>query len=274
MTTSLPIESDAVTQLKGQHRAVWAAGRYADVAELVADAPPAHLLSLAGVEPGQAVLDVATGTGNVALRAAALGAHVTGLDLVPDLLEIARSRDDGRIAWIEGDAESLPFDDASFDRVLSVFGIQFAPRHQVVADELVRVCRPGGAIGLVNWTPEGLIGRMFKVLGKYMPKPPEFASPPPQWGSEEHQRALFAGHDVSLSFERGMNPFVFATTEEYMTFFEERYGPTIKAKARLTADGTWDACRAELRALYEELNLATDGTLHIESEFLVTIARR
>jgi SAM-dependent methyltransferase len=266
-------ESDAVAQLKDQHRATWAAGRYADVAELIADAAPAQLLTRVGIEPGHDVLDVATGTGNVALEAAGLGAHATGLDLVPDLLDIARSRDDGRIAWIEGDAEALPFDDASFDRVVSVVGIQFAPRHQVVADELARVCRPGGAIGLVNWTPEGLIGRMFKILGRYMPKPPEFASPPPLWGSEEHQRSLFAAHDVELSFERGMNPFVFPTLEEYMTFFEERYGPTIKAKARLSADGTWDACRAELRALYEELNSATDGTLHIDAEYLVAVGR-
>jgi SAM-dependent methyltransferase len=271
MTTSTT--SDAVGQLKDQHRAVWAAGHYADVAELIADAPPAQLISRVGIEPGQAVLDVATGTGNVALLAAGLGADVTGLDLVPDLLDIARSRDDGRIAWIEGDAEALPFEDASFDRVLSVVGIQFAPRHQVVADELARVCRPGGTIGLVNWTPEGLIGRMFKILGKYMPKPPEFASPPPLWGSEEHQRSLFAAHDVALSFERGMNPFVFPSIEDYMTFFEERYGPTLKAKARLSADGTWDACRAELRSLYEELNQATDGSLHIDSEYLVTSGR-
>jgi SAM-dependent methyltransferase len=271
MTTSTP---DALTQIKDQHRAVWAAGRYAEVAEHIADAAPSQLISRVGIEPGQAVLDVATGTGNVALRAAGLGAEVTGLDLVPDLLDVARGRDtDGRIAWIEGDAEALPFDDASFDRVLSVVGIQFAPRHQVVADELVRVCRPGGAIGLVNWTQEGLIGRMFKVMGTYMPKLPEFASPPPLWGSEEHQRSLFGGHDVSLSFERGTNPFVFPSIDEYMTYFEERYGPTIKAKARLTADGTWDQCRAELRSLYEELNSATDGTLHIDAEYLVTVGR-
>jgi SAM-dependent methyltransferase len=270
MTTSTP---DVLTQLKDQHRAVWAAGHYADVAELVADAMPPQLIAEVGIEPGQDVLDVATGTGNVALRARALGAQVTGLDLVPDLLEISRSRDDGRIAWIEGDAEALPFEDASFDRVLSVVGVQFAPRHQVAADELVRVCRPGGAIGLANWTPEGLIGRMFKILGKYMPKPPEFASPPPLWGSEEHQLELFSAHDVSLSFARGVNPFVFPSIEAYMTFFEERYGPTLKAKARLTADGTWDDCRAELRSLYEQLNLATDGSLHIDSEYLVTVGR-
>jgi hypothetical protein len=114
---------------------------------------------------------------------------------------------------------------------------------------------------------------MFKILGKYMPKPPEFASPPPLWGSEEHQLELFSAHGVSLSFARGMNAFVFPTMDEYMTFFEERYGPTIKAKARLTADGTWDACRAELRSLYEELNLATDGSLRIDSEYLVTVGR-
>jgi len=273
MTTSAITDTNAVAQLKDQHRGVWAAGRYADVAEHVGDVPPAHLLSLVEIQPGEPVLDVATGTGNVALLAAALGAEVTGLDLVPDLLDVARSRDDGRIAWIEGDAEALPFADASFDRVFSVFGVQFAPRHQVVADELARVCRPGGTIGLVNWTPEGLIGRMFKILGKYMPAPPAFASPPPLWGSEEHQRSLFAAHGVSLSFERGMNPFVFPSVETYMTFVEERYGPTIKAKARLTADGTWDACRAEMRELYEELNLATDGSLHIDSEYLVTIGR-
>jgi SAM-dependent methyltransferase len=270
MTTSSP---DALTQIKDQHRVTWAAGYYADVAELIADAMPAQLVSLVGIEPGQAVLDVATGTGNVALLAAERGAEVTGLDLVPDLLDIARSRDDGRIAWVEGDAEALPFDDASFDRVLSVVGIQFAPRHQVVADELVRVCRPGGAIGLANWTPEGLIGRMFKILGKYMPKPPEFASPPPLWGSEEHQLELFSAHDVSLSFARGMNAFVFPAMDEYMTFFEERYGPMLKAKARLTADGTWDSCRAELRELFEELNAGTDGEVHIDSEYLVTVGR-
>jgi ubiquinone/menaquinone biosynthesis C-methylase UbiE len=272
MTTIHTTEADAVTQLKDQHRAAWAAGAYADVAGTI-QALPTHLLALAGIEPGQSVLDVATGTGNVALRAAELGAEVTGLDLVPDLLDIARARDDGRIAWIEGDAEALPFADASFDRVLSVVGVQFAPRHQVVADELVRVCRPGGAIGLVNWTPEGLIGRMFKILGSYLPKPPAWASPPPLWGSEEHQRTLFAAHDVSLSFERGVNPWVFPSIEDYVTFFEERYGPTIKAKARLSAEGSWETCRAELRALYEEMNEATDGTLHIGAEYLVTIAK-
>jgi len=269
--------SSTLTTLKDQHRATWAAGDYAAVARHVDGGPPEQVLAATGVAAGQDVLDVATGSGNVALRAAALGAGVTGLDLVPELLDIARERAAEsalEIDLVEGDAEALPFADASFDRVLSTFGTQFAPRHQVVADELVRVCRPGGAIGLVNWTPEGLIGRMFAVFSRWMPKPPDFASPPPLWGDEEHVRTLFDAHDVELSFERGINAFIFDSVEDYMTFFEERYGPTIKTRERLIAEGAWDECRAALRALYEELNEATDGTLRIGGEYLVVVARR
>jgi ubiquinone/menaquinone biosynthesis C-methylase UbiE len=257
--------------LKQQHRAMWAAGRYADVAELVDGGPPEAVLAAAGAHGD--VLDVACGTGNLALRAAERGAAVIGLDLVPELLDVARSRHGGDdVEWIEGDAEALPFTDASFDRVFSVFGVMFAPHHEVVAAELLRVCKPDGAIGLVNWTREGLIGRLFKILGAYAPPPPAGASPPPLWGDEAHVRALFDG--CSIEFSRGRQPFVFPTVEAYMTFFEERYGPTLKAKERLQADGRWEQCRAEMRALYEELNWATDGTLHIESEYLVSVIRR
>jgi len=269
------MNTTTLSDVKQQHRGIWAAGRYADVAEHVDAVPPDHLLRAVGIESGHAVLDVATGTGNVALRAAVLSPDVTGLDLVPSLLDVARSRAESAgvdVHWVEGDAEALPFGDESFDRVLSVFGIQFAPRHEVVASELVRVCRPGGAIGLVNWTPSGLIGRLFRILGAYSPPPPEGASPPPKWGDEEHVRSMFAGHEIT--FERGTNPFIFPSVEEYMTFFEERYGPTLKAKERLTADGRWEDCRAEMRALYEEMNIATDGTLHIDSEYLVSVIRR
>ena len=262
-----------LSPLKQQHRTMWAAGSYADVAEHVADAPVDHLLRAVPLDASLDVLDVACGTGNVALPAAAAGARVTGLDLVPSLLDIARSRPGGGdVEWVEGDAESLPFADASYDRVLSVFGVQFAPYHETVAGELLRVCRPGGTIGLVNWTPEGLIGRLFKILGAYAPPPPEGASPPPKWGSEDHVRRLIEGCDVS--FERGMNPFSFPTVDEYMTFFEERYGPTLKTKERLTADGRWEQCRAEMRELYVEMNQADDGSLHIESEYLVSVIRR
>jgi SAM-dependent methyltransferase len=269
--------SSTLTTLKDQHRTTWATGDYAAVAEHIDDVPPAHLLTNAGVGSGDEVLDVATGTGNVALQAAARGARVTGLDLVPALLDVARERADAAgaaIAWVEGDAEALPFADASFDRVLSVFGIQFAPRHQVVADELVRVCRPGGTVGLVNWSRTGLIGRMFGVFSKYLPPAPDFASPPPLWGDDAHVRSLFAGHDLDLTIGFGANPFVFRDVEEYMTFFEDNYGPTIMTRRRLEDEGTWDACRAELRELYEGLNVAGDGSLRIDAEYVVITGTR
>src|SRR5215210_4661414 len=186
----------AVTEidaLKGAHRATWAAGDYAAVAEVIDEVPPRHLLDAVGIEPGQDVLDVATGTGNVALRAAAAGASATGLDLTPELFATARRRArelEVAIDWVEGDAEELPFEDDRFDRVLSAFGVQFAPRHQIVAHELAGVVRPGGRIGLVNWTPEGVIGELFKIMGRYLPAPPAFASPPPLWGSTAHVRSL------------------------------------------------------------------------------------
>src|SRR5688500_9762655 len=181
--------SIAVEDLKRTHRATWAAGDYAAVAEQIDEVPPRDLLERVAIRPGEEVLDVATGTGNVALPAAAAGAQVIGLDITPELFDTARLRAAKKgvnVVWLEGDAEALPFDDESFDAVLSVFGVQFAPRHEVVAEELARVTRPGGRIGLVNWTPSGLIGELFKIMGRYLPAPPDYASPPPRWGDEEH----------------------------------------------------------------------------------------
>lgn len=277
MANTTTDEEAAVTELKQVHRSTWAAGDYASVAEHVERVPPAHLLASIGVSPGQRVVDVATGSGNLALRAAAAGAEVVGLDLVPELLGVAQRRADqvgATIELVEGDAERLPFPADSFDRVLSVFGVQFVPRHGRAAGELVRVCRSGGAIGLVSWTPEGLIGRMLVILERYLPAPPQFASPPPLWGDEEHVRGLFAQADVELEFERGTNPFVFGSIDQYMTFFEQRYGPMQKARERLSTEGEWEACRAELLDLFESLNGADDGSAHLEAEYLVAIARR
>jgi ubiquinone/menaquinone biosynthesis C-methylase UbiE len=273
-TTQSP---DPVAQLKRAHRATWAAGDYPAVAEHIADGPVRDALAAAHVRPGASLLDVATGSGNVALSAASTGARVVGLDLVPELLDVARSRAAAAgqsIEWVQGDAEALPFADGSFDAVTSVFGVQFAPRHQVTADELVRVCRPGGAIGLVNWTPEGLIGAMFQIMGRYMPPPPPFASAPPLWGDERHVRDLFARHDVALSFRRATNLFAFENVESYQTFFEERYGPTIKAQEKLASEGRWEECRAELRELFDRFNTATDGTCRIESEYVAISIQR
>jgi SAM-dependent methyltransferase len=226
---------------------------------------------------GTRVLDVAAGSGNVALFAAEARARTVGLDLVPELLDIAHSRALAAgldIEWVHGDAEALPFSDGSFDCVTSVFGVQFAPRHQVTADELVRVCRPGGKIGLVNWTPEGLIGEMFAIMGSYLPAPPAFASAPPLWGDERHVRELFAAHDVALSFTRARNVFAFDSVDAYQTFFEERYGPTIKAQEKLAPEGRWGDCRTELRGLFDRMNTATDGSCRIEAEYAaISIAR-
>jgi SAM-dependent methyltransferase len=266
----------AIAELKHAHRLTWAAGDYAAVAELVDEAPPQDLLPAVELAPGQRVLDVATGSGNLALRAAAAGADVVGLDLTPELLETAERRAAQQgvdIEWVEGDAESLPFEDESFDRVLSVFGVQFAPRHAVVAGELVRVCRPGGRIGVVNWTPEGLIGELFKIMGRYMPPPPDYASPPPLWGSEEHVRELFADA-VELSFSRGLNPFRLESPEHFVVFFETHYGPTLKARERLSAEGRWAECRSEILAMVQRRNQATDGTLEMYGEYLVTVGRK
>ena len=263
--------SDPVAALKLAHRATWAAGDYASVARHVADGPVRAALTAAQVRPEGRVLDVATGSGNVALLAAECSAQVVGLDLVPELLDVAHARALAAgldIQWVHGDAEALPFADGSFDSVTSVFGVQFAPRHQLTAEELVRVCRPGGTIGLVNWTPEGLIGEMFQIMGGYLPPPPPFATAPPMWGDERHVRGLFARHDVALSFERATNLFAFDSVDAYQTFFEQRYGPTIKAQEKLAAEGRWDECRAELRELFERTNTATDGSCRIEAEYV------
>jgi ubiquinone/menaquinone biosynthesis C-methylase UbiE len=275
--TTIAQSSDPVAALKLAHRATWAAGDYPAVARHIADDPVRDALTAARVRPGARVLDVATGSGNVALDAANAGAQVVGLDLVPELLDVAQSRALAagvEIEWVHGDAEALPFADGSFDSVTSVFGVQFAPRHQTAADELVRVCRAGGTIGLINWTPDGLIGEMFQIMGRYLPPPPAFVTAPPQWGDEHHVRNLFARHDVTLSFTRASNLFAFESVDAYQTFFEQRYGPTIKAQEKLLPEGRWDDCRAELRELFERRNTATDGSCRIQAEYAaISISR-
>ena len=267
----------AVADLKRTHRAIWAAGDYPAVAEVIDEVPPRDLLSRVNITPGQDVLDVATGTGNIALRAAAAGAQVVGLDLTPELFATARRREwqyGVAVDWVEGDAEDLPFADESFDTVLSTFGIQFAPRHAVVARELDRVCRPGGTIGLVNWTPEGQVGELLRTVGGYMPKPPEFASPPPLWGTEQHVRELFADTGVTFEFHRGLNPWIFESPEHYVVFMETHYGPVLKARERLTAEGRWEECRSDILANVNRRNEATDGSLLMYAEYLVAIGRK
>jgi SAM-dependent methyltransferase len=266
-----------VAELKQAHRSTWAAGDYAAVAELIDDAPPRDLMARLAIRPGHEVLDVATGTGNLALKAAAAGATTVGLDLTPELLDVASRRaQQNRVSvdWLEGDAEELPFEDESFDVVTSVFGVQFAPRHEAVASELARVTRPGGRIGLVAWTPGGHIGEMLKIIGSYMPAPPAYASPAGLWGDADHVQSLFAGTDVRLAFSRGRNPWRFDSAEHFAGFFETRYGPMIKARERLSAEGRWQDCRQELVEMAERRNDGADGSLLLRAEYLVAVGHK
>lgn len=255
--------------IKDRQRHMWTIGDYAAIAEMIEEAAEAAV-DRAGAGAGKRVLDVATGTGNAALIAARNGAGVTGLDLTPKLLEIAaeRARAAGvEVEWVEGDAEDLPFDDDSFDCVTSVFGVMFAPHQQRAADELRRVCRPGGRIVTCAWTPAGLNGRMFGLIGAAMPPPPEGFQPPVLWGTEERVSELFGGAEIS--FEALNVPFRDDSIEEWMERNERILGPTVFAKEVLEADGRWEPLREELAVLYAGANEATDGTMHVEAEYLL-----
>jgi SAM-dependent methyltransferase len=265
-----------IDRLKAVHRRTWATGDYAAVSDAITDQVAPLVLERGSVHAGQAVLDVATGTGNVALLAAQAGAVVTGIDLTPELLHTARRRAgtlEVTVDWAEGDAEQLPYDDASFDRVFSAFGVQFAPRHEQVAAELARVCRPGGLLVLANWTPEGQVGDLFRIMGRFLPPPPAFASPPALWGSEQHVRGLL-GEQFELTFERAAAALQFDSAEAYVAFMETSYGPTITARERLTDEGRWDACRRELVAMMEARNESADGALRVAAEYLLVAGRR
>jgi SAM-dependent methyltransferase len=264
-----------VEQFKQGQRAMWSAGDYADIATHIESAAE-ELVDACDVGPGQEVLDVATGSGNVAIVAAQSGAHVTGLDLTPELFEAARRRmaeAEVDIELIEGDAEDLPFGDASFDRVLSCFGVMFAPRHQKAADELIRVVRPGGVVGIAAWTPEGASGRFFKTVAGHMPPPPAGFVPPVMWGTEDHVRGVFAQSGAELEFARRHVAFVYDSPHEWIAYYERTLGPTLMAKNALEPEGKWQPLRAELVELFESVNQATDGTMHVEAEYLLTVAR-
>jgi SAM-dependent methyltransferase len=178
------------------------------------------------------------------------------------------------VEWVEGDAEDLPFEDGRFDRVYSAFGVMFAPRHEVTARELVRVCRPGGLIAVVNWTPQGQVGQLFKIMAGYLPAPPEFASPPPLWGDRDHVERLFEGTGVELEFDRATVPWIFDTPDDYVSFMETNYGPMVRAREALEPDGRWADCREEIVRLMEDLNVSTDYNMHVDAEYLLTLARK
>lgn len=258
-------------ELKERQREMWTVGDFAEVAKRT-ERTAETLIDAIGVEAGRRVLDVATGTGNAAMVAAERGAAVTGLDLTPKLLGIAaeRARDAGlEIELIEGDAESLPFADDSFDRVVSVYGVMFAPDQQRAADELWRVCRPGGRIGVCAWTPDGVIGQLFARLAMHLPPPPEGFQPPILWGMADRVRELFPAA-AAISFADLAARFEAGSAEDWVSIDERVLGPMIMARQGLERSD-WEEVRAGLVSLYEDANQADDGTLLVEPAYLQAI---
>src|SRR5215207_5148279 len=232
-------QSPDVDALKAKLRATWIAGDFGQIAKPLA-AEAEKFINNLGLKPGMKVLDVACGSGNLALPAARAGAVVTGVDIAANLLEQARARAEAEgltIRFDAGDAESLPYPDASFDVVVSMFGAMFAPRPELVAAELVRVCRPGGRIAMANWTPEGFIGQMFKLGGKYVAPPPGMP-PPVKWGDEQTVRERLRDGVADLQLTRRMCSFDYPfPPAEVVEFFRKYYGPTQRTFDALDADG-------------------------------------
>lgn len=220
-------------------RAAWALGDYHRFAKEMVWEGGEVLVQACGITPGLRVLDVAAGTGNTAIRAAEAGAEVVALDLTPENFAAGRREAEQRgvrLEWVEGDAEAIPFDDGEFDVVTSSFGALFAPDHQAVADEMTRVCRPGGTIGMLNFTPEGLISDFFAALAPYLPPPPQGALPPPLWGSEEHVRTLFGDRVSSLTMTRRSYVERAETPHAYREFFKATFGPVVATYNSLADD--------------------------------------
>jgi SAM-dependent methyltransferase len=261
--------------IKQGHRAMWASGDYPRVArriESVAELIVERVVAASGIE----LLDVATGSGNVAIAAAAAGAQVTGLDLTPELLAAARRRAAQagvEVSFVEGDAEALPFAESSFDRVTSCFGAMFAPRQELAAGELLRVTRPGGVIAVTAWTPEGLLGQTFGTMSSYMPPPPPELKPPVLWGEEEHVRALLGADGIELSCERLNVTFAAESAQAMLDEDEQILGPAIMARRALEQQGRYESLRADVLALYERFNEAQDGGFRASVEYLLTLAR-
>ena len=265
-------------ELKGRHAKMWASGDYPQMVETFLLPLGPKLVGAAGIGSGMRVLDVAAGTGNASIPAAQAGADVTASDLTPELLDAGRARAEAagvELDWAVADAENLPFDDESYDVVMSSIGVMFAPHHQEAADELVRVCRPGGTIGLMSWTPEGMIGALFRAIGPFAPPPPPGAQPPPLWGSEDHLSELFGDRVAWEKHERDMLEITaFVQARDWGEHFKAFYGPTIAARANAAKEGKEDEFDRVLDEYCDEWNLGGDGPARFEQEYLVSVGKR
>jgi ubiquinone/menaquinone biosynthesis C-methylase UbiE len=273
MTTQL-----ADSELKARHRAMWGSGDYPLMVETFLVPIGERLVDAIGISPGARVLDVASGTGNAALPAARRGAQVTASDLTPSLLEAGRKRAEAEgleLDWVEADAEQLPFEDASFDVVMSTIGVMFAPHHQDAADELVRVTRPGGTVGLLSWTPEGMLGALFRLMKPFAPPPPPGVQPPPLWGSEEHLHGLLGDRVTLDRIERSVLEITaFPQARSYGEHFKSYYGPTIAARANAAREGRAQEFDEALDAFCDEWNRSTNGVARFEKEYLIAVGTR
>ena len=260
--------------LKTRMQATWASGDFAIIGttlQIVGES----LCEAVDVRPRQRVLDVACGNGNALLAAARRGCNVVGLDFVPELLQRAAERaraERADVELIEGDAEQLPFDDGAFDVVLSTFGVMFTPNHELAAKELVRVCAPGGKIGLANWTPEGFIGKLLKTVGKHVP-PPAGVRSPALWGDESHLHALFGGSVGEMRIERKHFMFRYASAEDFIEIFRTYYGPTFRAFGALDDAGK-AALVADITALLETYNRGGADSLVVPGEYLEVVLEK
>ena len=261
--------------LKTKLRATWMAGDFGEIAKSYTKGAEEFVQSL-NLRPGMRVLDVACGTGNFALPAARLGAVVTGVDIAPNLIEKARAaaKSEGlTVQFDEGDAENLPYEDASFDAVSTMFGAMFAPRPELVAAELKRVCRPGGLIAMANWTPTGFIGQMFKIVSSHVPPPPNMPSPV-LWGTEDVVRQRLGEGVSSLETTLQLIHFIFPFgPEKVVETFRLYYGPTQRAFESLDENGR-SSLQRELEQHWTTHNRATDGTTDVPAEYLKVIAVR
>jgi SAM-dependent methyltransferase len=262
-----------IATIKQRQQAAWASGDYSAVGTrlvLVAEL----LCEAVDLRAGERVLDVATGNGNAALAAARRFCDVTGVDYVPSLLERARERAKAEgleVDFQEGDAEDLPFPDDSFDAVLSTCGAMFAPDQERTAAELLRVCRPGGRIGMVNWVPDGYVGELFRTIGRYIPPPPGI-QPPVLWGSEDRLRELF-GPEVTISAPRRTLLWRWPSAEHQAEFFATFYGPTHKAVAALGADRAAEL-RADMTEVARSFDASDDDTLVMRQDYLEVVVRK
>jgi SAM-dependent methyltransferase len=266
-------------ELENKHRTLWGLGDYASIAEVVAPLGPVLVAAMGigtGIAPGTRVLDIAAGTGNVAIPAAAAGADVVASDLVPELLERGRTRaaaEGADLTWRVANAEALPFDDSEFDVVVSCIGVMFAPHHQQAAAELLRVCRAGGTIGVISWTPEGFIGQMFATMKPFVPAPPPGVSPPPLWGREDHVAELLGDGVTDLVMRRQSLPVNrFADGAAFRDYFKAHYGPTITAYRGIADDP--DKVAALDAALADLGDRALAGDSGMGWEYLLVTARR